>query len=105
MNRLSGAAGLQKYYKQDGEKEDAEEITAVGQGRQDWMKGTKLEIHSSSKNMWVVGTIADIDIDDEGEWLTVLYELPTPDGGFSSKNKRSSKKWQRCATPQDRYAE
>jgi len=84
------ASGVTNLLK-DEETEDAEEVTAVGQGREDWVRGSKLEVHSVRADIWTVGTITKIDFDEDGEWLTVLYELPTPDGSTLRRTKETQR--------------
>jgi len=75
----------------DEETEDAEDVTAVGQGREDWVRGSKLEVHSVRADIWTVGTIIKIDFDEDGEWLTVLYELPMKDGSTLRRTKETQR--------------
>jgi len=75
----------------DEETEDAEDVTTVGQGREDWVRGSKLEVHSVRADIWTVGTIIKIDFDEDGEWLTVLYELPMKDGSTLRRTKETQR--------------
>lgn len=84
------ASGVSKLLK-DEDKEDAEDITEVGQGRPDWVLGSKLEVHSTTADSWFVGTIIDITHDEDGEWLTVLYELPMKDGSMLRRTKETQR--------------
>jgi hypothetical protein len=84
------ASGVTNLFDQE-EKEDAEEITVVGQDRQDWVLGSKLEVYSQGAKTWNVGTIINIEFDDEGEWLTILYELPMGDGSTLRKTKETQR--------------
>merc|ERR1719350_1363570 len=84
------ASGVSKLLK-DEDKEDAEETTEVGQGRPDWVLGSKLEVHSTTADSWFVGTIIGIIHDEDGEWLTVLYELPMKDGSMLRRTKETQR--------------
>merc|ERR1719378_2032215 len=84
------ASGVTNLLK-DEETEDAEDVTAVGQGREDWVRGSKLEVHSVRADIWTVGTIIKIDFDEDGEWLTVLYELPMKDGSTLRRTKETQR--------------
>lgn len=84
------ASGISNLLTEE-EKEDAEEITVVGQGREDWVLYSKLEVYSKKADSWNVGTIINIEFDQEGEWLTVLYELPTEDGSTLRRTKETQR--------------
>eukprot|EP01083_Nonionella_stella_P177226 622238_1 len=41
--------------------------------RTTWTTGSKCEVYSKSKNAWFDGTVDEIIIDEEGEWLQIKY--------------------------------
>eukprot|EP01084_Bolivina_argentea_P051884 95378_1 len=43
--------------------------------RNHWTVGSKVEVHSSSSNCWIIGDIVRIFNDTEGEWLEVQYSI------------------------------
>merc|ERR1719273_2253995 len=41
--------------------------------RQSWKKGSTVEVLSKTLGKWFLGTIKEIEVDEEGEWLMINY--------------------------------
>merc|ERR1712156_868948 len=54
--------------------------TVVGAQRKDWVSGSQVQIYSHGQDQWFMGKIRAVQTDDQGEWLTVVYETTTDEG-------------------------
>ena len=54
---------------------DADDVDATDDAsiRAGWLKGSRCAVFSKSAQQWVVGRVADVSTDAEGEWLEVHY--------------------------------